>query len=96
MLDLHWQVGEYPADDPPPGGALGFELLRDASGAQWVRAFYQAQSMDQLRNLTPLSAKAPPARVYIPITGCSKSAAEPCSLSRFQAIVQGKLDHPAP
>ena len=95
MLDLHWKVGEYAADDPPPGGALGFELLKDAKGARWVRAFYQAQTMDQLRNLTPLTAKAPPARVYIPITGCTKLASELCPLARFQAIIQGKLNHPA-
>ncbi|MEO6103193.1 MAG: histidine-type phosphatase, partial [Pseudoxanthomonas sp.] len=25
FLDLHWQVPSYPRDDPPPGGALGFE-----------------------------------------------------------------------
>ena len=96
MLDLHWKVGEYPADDPPPGGALGFELLRAAKGGQFVRAFYQAQTMDQLRNLTPLTAKAPPARVYSPIAGCTKVASDLCSLAGFKAIVQGKLDHPAP
>jgi len=96
MLDLHWTVGEYPADDPPPGGALGFELLRDARGGQFVRAFYQAQTMDQLRNLTPLTAKAPPAHVYLPIPGCTKMASEPCPLASFRAIVQRKLDHPAP
>jgi len=95
MLDLHWTVAEYPMDDPPPGGALGFELLRDASGGRFVRAFYQAQTMDQLRHLTPLTAKAPPARVYIPITGCTTTAAALCPLATFTAIVQGKLDHPA-
>jgi 4-phytase/acid phosphatase len=96
MLDLHWQIAEDPADDPPPGGALGFELLRDAKGVRFVRAFYQAQTMDQLRNLTPLTKAAPPARTYIPIAGCTTTAAQSCALSRFTAIVQGKLDHPAP
>jgi 4-phytase/acid phosphatase len=77
-------------------GALGFELLKDAKGAAFVRGFYQAQTMDQLRNLTPLTAKAPPARVYIPITSCTTSAAALCPLPKFRAIVQDKLDHPAP
>ncbi|KRB52889.1 MAG: histidine-type phosphatase [Pseudomonadota bacterium] len=96
LLDLHWTVGDYPTDDPPPGGALGFELLSDASGTKFVRAFYQAQTMDQLRNLTPLTVEAPPAFVYIPITGCTSDAAQACPLARFQQIVQAKLDHPAP
>lgn len=95
MLDLHWTVGEYPTDDPPPGGALGFELLKDAKGARFVRAFYQAQTMEQLRNLTPLTAKAPPAHVYLPIPGCTKTASALCPLASFQAIVQRKLDQPA-
>ena len=96
MLDLHWQVADYPPDDPPPGGALGFELVRDASGARFVRAFYEAQSMDQLRSLAPLTAEAPPSQAYLPIPGCTTLASEPCPLARFEAIVQRKLDHPAP
>lgn len=95
MLDLHWTIAEYPTDDPPPGGALGFELVSDAQGGKFVRAFYQAQTMDQLRNLTPLTAEAPPALVYIPITGCTTSAEAVCPLAKFQELVQAKLDHPA-
>ena len=95
MFDLHWQIADYPRDDPPPGGAIGFELLRDASGHRFVHAFYEAQSMDQLRNLTPLTAKRPPARVYIPITGCTTKAAQLCPFATFQKIVRHKLDHPA-
>lgn len=96
MLDLHWKAADYPRDDPPPGGALGFELLRGTNGGQFVRAFYQAQSMDQLRNLTPLTAKSPPAYSYIPITGCTTNANELCPLAKFKAVVQAKLDQPAP
>ena len=29
---LRWQVPSYPADDVPPGGAIGFELWRDGNG----------------------------------------------------------------
>jgi 4-phytase/acid phosphatase len=96
MLDLHWKIDSYPADDPAPGGALGFELLGGAKGARYVRAFYHAQSMDQLRNLTPLTVQAPPQRTYIDIPGCGTAkAATSCSFARFQTLVQGKLDHPA-
>lgn len=96
MLDLHWTPADYPRDDPPPGGALGFEVLRNAKGARFVRAFYQAQSMDQLRNLTPLTLSHPPAYNYLPITGCTTRAQQACPLATFQKIVQAKLDHPAP
>jgi hypothetical protein len=34
---------------------MGFELLKDSGGHAFVRAFYTAQSMDQLRELQPLT-----------------------------------------
>jgi 4-phytase/acid phosphatase len=87
MLDLHWQVPSYPADDPPPGGAIGFEVLADPSGAQFVRAFYRSQTMDQVRELQKLDAGNPASYQYIPIPGC----AERCPLADFEKIVKDKL-----
>jgi hypothetical protein len=49
---------------------MGFELLKDSGGHAFVRAFYTAQSMDQLRELQPLTASNPPAFSYFPIPGC--------------------------
>ena len=97
FFDMHWEIGDYPPDSLPPGGALGFERLRDASGRTFVRAFYQAQSMDQLRNLTPLSKEQPPAQVHVRIPGCSE-ASDPtlCDIGRFREIVTRKLQNPAP
>ena len=94
FLDMHWEIGDYPPDSLPPGGALGFERLRDRSGRIFVRAFYQAQTMDQLRNLTPLTAAQPPAQVEVRIPGCSP-AGGPCELARFREIVMRKLEKPA-
>ena len=77
---LHWRVPGYPADDIPPGSAIGFELLRDVRGQRFVRAFYRAQAMDQLR---ALSAE-PPFRQYLAIPGCGNSPAPTaCPLARF-------------
>lgn len=97
FFDMHWEIADYPPDSLPPGGALGFERVRDASGKAFIRAFYQAQSMDQLRNLSPLSIGSPPAQVTVRIPGCS-SAADPtlCDPGSFRAIVRRKLDNPAP
>lgn len=73
FFDLHWQVPSYPADEVPPGSALGFELISNASGDRYVRAFYRAQTMDQLRNLEPLDGANTPFRRYLPIPGCGNS-----------------------
>jgi 4-phytase/acid phosphatase len=96
FLNAHFTIADYPRDDPPPGGAMGFELLRDAGGHAFVRAFYTAQSMDQLRELQPLTAANPPAYAYFPIPGCGvKGDATLCTLEAFQKIVGGKLKAPA-
>jgi 4-phytase/acid phosphatase len=85
MLNLHWSLGGYPADDPPPGGGILFLLSQDkTSGARYVTAFYQVQTMDQMRNLVA----APPAMQALPIPGCGDSvAATACSLAVFRKLV---------
>ncbi len=89
---VHWQVPSYPADDVPPGSALGFELLRDAEGRRFVRAFYRAQTMDQLRTLQPLDGRTGPWRAYLPIPGCGNAtAATACTLPAFERLVGARL-----
>ena len=62
LLDMHWLLSGYQPDFCPPGGALVFELRQvSATGQYLVRAFYTAQTFDQLRHLTPLTLGAPPA-----------------------------------
>lgn len=92
FLDLHWTVPGYPRDDPPPGGALGFEVLSDAQGQQFVRAFYRSQTMPQVRELQALDASNPAALEYLPIPGC----AEPCRLASFGELVRAHLIAPLP
>lgn len=92
FLRVHWQVPSYPADDVPPGSALGFELLRDAAGQRYVRAFYRAQTMDQLREQRPLTGGEAPFRQYLPIPGCGGTAAPTaCPLDRFDALVERRM-----
>lgn len=91
FFDVHWKVPQYPADDVPPGGAIGFELLRGADGARYVRAFFRAQTMDQLRNQEPLGASRA-SRQYLAMPGCGNSpAARACSWTTFQALVRRRL-----
>jgi len=84
LLNLHWSLGGYPADDPPPGGGLVFTLLADSSGHQFVQIAYQVQTPDQIRNLTPLSAAAPPAIQIVTLPGCPAAA---CPIELFTHLI---------
>jgi 4-phytase/acid phosphatase len=93
LLGLSWHVPSYPEGDIPPGGALGFELLSSGDGHHYVRAFFRAQTMDQLRNQERLDPAAPGYRIYLSIPGCDNGGADPapCPLERFDAIVGAAL-----
>ena len=61
LFHLDWLVPGYPQDFCGPGGALVLQLRQSPNnGAYIVRASYIAQTLDQLRNLTPLTLAAPP------------------------------------
>jgi 4-phytase / acid phosphatase len=75
LLDLHWMLPGYQADYCAPGGALVFELRQHKRSKKYlVRVFYTAQTLDQLRNLTPLTLDAPPATMQLLVPGGSKPA----------------------
>lgn len=86
VLGVHFQLAGYAKDDPPIGGALGIEVWRDAEGKRFVRLFYQAQSLDQLR---ALDDKSPPATLALVPAGCE--ADKPCALE----VVLGALERVA-
>ena len=91
LIGLHWRAPSTIQDDVPPASALGFELLTDGP-RQLVRVFFRAQTMDQIRNLTPLTKRNPPYREYLDIPGCPRGTAETgCDLRRFTRIVDSKL-----
>jgi 4-phytase/acid phosphatase len=86
LLNLHWSLGGYPADDPPPGGGMLFVLCHDrATGAKYVTVTYQVQTIGQIRNLTPLNPLNPPALQTLALPGCSKTTG--CTLAAFSALV---------
>ena len=60
MLGFDWQLAGYPHNDIPPAGALVFERYHDRQrDREMVRVSFQARSLDQWRQLSPLSAAAP-------------------------------------
>jgi 4-phytase/acid phosphatase len=56
-LGLHWHAPQFAADDPPPGGALIFERWRNSGGRYRLTVRFRAQSLDEMRGLTPLAAE---------------------------------------
>ena len=94
ILDLHFQLAGYAKDDPPIGGALGIELWRDTvSGQRYVRTIYQAQSLDQLRTLSPLDDTSPPATVELQPKSCAGSEPGRCPLERVLPALRSAAEH---
>jgi 4-phytase/acid phosphatase len=90
-LGLTWLI-DGRLDDTSPGGALLFELWKDGSTGEYsVRTSYMAQTLDQMRNATPLSVNNPPERVPIFVPGCSEADSS-CRWRTFQEALQAGTD----
>ena len=88
-LNLNWLI-DGRRDDTPPGGALVFELWQKPGEEFTVRAYYTAQTLDQMRNATPLTLAVPPERVPVSIPGCSR-ADQSCSWTQFESTVRAAI-----
>jgi len=88
LIGTHFQIPGYGLDDPPLGGALGFAVLRETrTGARFVRVFYQAQTLEQLRSLTRLSLADPPALLTLkPL--CSTEPSGLCAVDAFRRALE--------
>jgi len=86
VLNLTWII-DGRRDDTPPGGALIFEVWRDRkTGSGSVRAYFTAQTLDQMRDSTQLTGPQAPARVPVFIPGCSREDMS-CDLHRFLSLL---------
>jgi 4-phytase/acid phosphatase len=65
-LNLNWLL-DGRRDDTPPGSTMVFELWRTHVSTACV--FFTPQTLEQMRNTTPLTGDAKPPRV--PLPGCS-------------------------
>lgn len=87
LLGASFQIPSYGRDDPPVGGGLGFLLLTDTkTGKQFVQLFYHAQTLDQMRDLTSLSLKSPPA-TQILAPKCAKGPKHLCSIEDLASLL---------
>ncbi|MBB6253873.1 histidine-type phosphatase [Nitrospirillum iridis] len=90
LLRLDWVLPGYQPDQVPPGSALVLERWRRADGQVVIRTRFTAQSLDQLRALTPLTEAQPPLSAPVFIPGCSQAGpAMDCPVDRFRHVVEG-------
>jgi 4-phytase/acid phosphatase len=75
----------YPLNETPPGGALVFELYAPAQGSPFVRTFFTAQTLDQMRS----GNGANPGRVPVYVPGCP---GYDCPMETFTGIVNSSID----
>ena len=94
MLGVSWTLPGYQTNDPAPGGALVFELYERQNPRRYVvRAYYQAQSLGQMRDAVTLTLAEPPGRANLAIPGCSdKVAPLDCAYPKFQDLVCKSID----
>ena len=71
LLDTAWSIDGMPLSPLLPGGALALELWRHDDGKLFVRTYYMAQTLDQLRSGQVLSLQTPPAIAPVFLPGCS-------------------------
>jgi 4-phytase/acid phosphatase len=86
LLHFSWQQGDYPRGNLPPGGSLVFERWRDNLGKRFLRVYFQSQSLDQLRQLTPISASDPLLTTEWHPDGCKRT--EVGTLCPYDAALQ--------
>ncbi|MBV4366013.1 histidine-type phosphatase [Erwinia phyllosphaerae] len=72
MLNFSWQQEDYPHGNIPPGGSLVFERWR-LGDKRFIRIYFQAQSLTQLRQLTPLGPTNLPLLTELNFKGCAKT-----------------------
>jgi 4-phytase/acid phosphatase len=60
LMNFSWQLPGYSRGNVPPGSSLVFERWRDTqTGQRFLRIYFQAQSLDDLRHLTPVDDHHP-------------------------------------
>jgi 4-phytase/acid phosphatase len=94
MLGLSWHLPGYQPDDTPPGGALVFSLWRQPDTARYfVRTEYLAQTLQQMRNGTPVTLAAPPATEDVVPAGCESAKDNTgCPWETFAKAVRRAID----
>jgi 4-phytase/acid phosphatase len=94
LLEIGWAIPSMQPNDPSPGGALAFELLRDInSGQRWVGVTYYAQTLEQMRDVVRLDLDRPAGKSVVQLPACKAEASGAlCPMSRFLEIAKAAID----
>ena len=95
MLGFGWKLGDYIENNIPPVGTLQFERYKEVStGDYFLRIAFEAQSMDQIRNLTQLQGQAKPLNSeFKSATDCRTTRVGLlCPLKAAMATVERNID----
>lgn len=97
LMPFTWQLPGYARGNIPPGGSLVFERWRDIrSNTRFLRIYFQAQSLDDLRQLTPVDDAHPLLREEWHAQHCRSTSVG--TLCPYQSTLQqfrGAIDHSA-
>jgi 4-phytase/acid phosphatase len=95
MLSLSWHLPGYQPDDTPPGGALIFSLWQQPGASHYfVQTQYLAQTLEQMRSVTPLTLAVPPAKEDVAVKGCEPATASlGCPWETFSKSLQKAIDN---
>lgn len=75
LLGFSWQQGDYPRGTVQPAGSLVFERWKETqSGKRFIRILFQGQSLDQIRQLSPIDAHQPLLVTELTFKGCEKTS----------------------
>jgi 4-phytase/acid phosphatase len=97
LLNLSWMLPGFQLNDTPPGGAMVIELRKPINVFRaddyFVRVYYVSQTLDQMREATPLTLLHPPvvSPIFIP-GGSSCNGGYEIPLSVFKTLVQLAID----
>jgi len=84
LLGVSWKLAGWPADFPMLGGALAFELIRNAAGDAFVKVAYEAPIAPWLRSSSGPKVE----RDWLTVPACAKWArAHGCPLARFVSLL---------
>jgi 4-phytase/acid phosphatase len=93
IMDVTWTQAGYQRNQTPPAGALVFELRQGPDRKQRVYTSYVAQSLEQMRKVTPLTLDAPPLKTPLRLRGCSANTPGfPCLIDEFAVAIRNAID----
>ena len=93
MIDASWLQPGYQRNQTPPAGALMFEVRESKDGKLLVYATYVAQSLEQMRNATPLTGDVKPLKTPLRIPACSSAEPGfPCTIEEFAVAIRNSVD----